>query len=158
MKRNHKYKVTMQWTGNRGTGTLSYTGYGREHSILSENKQEIFCSSDPAFRGDKTKYNPEELFVASISSCHMLWYLHLCADNGIVVIDYKDNPIGNLEEVSDGSGHFTNITLYPVVTVKDNSMIEKANELHQKAHELCFIANSCNFDVNHEPTCMVAEA
>ncbi len=151
MERKHLYKVTTQWTGNKGTGTATYAGYGREHSINSENKQEIFCSSDPIFRGDKTKYNPEELFVASISSCHMLWYLHLCADNGIVVLDYKDNPIGNLREESDGSGHFTDVTLYPVVTVKDKSMIDKANELHIKAHELCYIANSCNFKIDIKP-------
>ncbi len=151
MERKHQYTVTMQWTGNKGNGTLTYKGYGREHAIISENKQEILCSSDPVFLGDKTKYSPEELFVASISSCHMLWYLHLCADNGIVVTDYKDNPIGNLHESSDGSGHFTEVTLYPIVTVKDKSMIDKANGLHHKAHELCFIANSCNFKIDLKP-------
>ncbi len=153
MERNHQYKVTTQWTGNKGDGTSNYTTYGREHSILSDNKPDIFCSSDPIFRGDKTKYNPEELFVASISSCHMLWYLHLCADNGIVVVDYKDNPIGILHEASNGSGNFTDVTLYPVVTVKDESMIDKANELHHRAHELCYIANSCNFKIELKPTC-----
>ncbi len=151
MERKHKYTVTSKWTGNKGTGTSGYTKYGREHSIVSDGKPEICCSSDPVFRGDKNKYNPEELFVASISSCHMLWYLHLCADNGVVVMDYKDNPIGNLSEASDGSGHFTDVTLYPVVTVQDKSMIEIANELHHKALELCFISNSCNFKINHKP-------
>jgi organic hydroperoxide reductase OsmC/OhrA len=153
MKRTHHYKVTTKWTGNKGTGTLKYTGYGREYSIIGENKPEILCSSDPVFRGDKTKYNPEELFVAAISSCHMLWYLHLCADNGVVVIDYKDSPVGNLQEASDGSGNFTEVTLFPVVIVKDESMVEKANDLHHKAHELCFIANSCNFKINLKPEC-----
>ena len=158
MERKHQYSVTMLWTGNKGTGTSNYTSYGREHSILSDDKQEILCSSDPIFRGDKTKYNPEELFVASIASCHMLWYLHLCADNGIVVVDYKDNPIGILQEASDGSGHFINVTLYPIVTVKDESMIDKANELHHRAHELCYIANSCNFKIDHKPTCIIAKS
>ena len=157
MERKHQYTVTMQWTGNKGTGTSSYTAYGREHSILSENKQEILCSSDPIFRGDKTKYSPEDLFVASISACHMLWYLHLCADNGIVVIDYTDNPIGNLQESSYGSGHFTDVTLFPTVTVKDKSMVDKANELHVKAHELCFIANSCNFEIFIKPNCTASK-
>ncbi len=134
INKKHQYTVTVKWKGNKGNGTSNYTGYEREHSILSENKNEIHFSSDPNFRGDKTKYNPEELFVASISSCHMLWFLHLCSYAGIVVIDYEDKPIGKLEEAANGSGHFTEVTLYPSVTVKDKSMIEKANELHSKGH------------------------
>ena len=156
MDKNHQYSLAVKWTGNKGNGTKTYTGYGRSHSILAENKPEIECSSDPNFRGDKTKYNPEELFVASLSSCHMLWYLHLCADNGIVVVDYKDNPVGTLIEAADGSGHFTEVTLYPEVTVAEKSMIETANRLHEKAGEFCFIANSCNFKIIHKPSCLTA--
>jgi len=153
MDRQHKYSVRIKWTGNIGEGTSSYTGYERSHSIISENKSNILCSSDPVFNGDKTKYNPEELFIAAISSCHMLWYLHLCADNGIVVVDYSDTPTGEMLELSDGSGHFTDVTLHPAVMVKNHSMIEKANEFHDKANNLCFLANSCNFKVHHKPVC-----
>ncbi len=154
MDKKHQYTVKVEWTGNTGKGTSEYRGYERSHKISADNKQDILCSSDPVFHGDKTKYNPEELFVASLSSCHMLWYLHLCADAGVVVVDYKDNPVGILTEAPDGSGHFTEVTLYPAVTVKDKSMIEKANKLHNKANEFCFIANSCNFKINHEPVCI----
>ena len=148
MDKKHQYTVKVEWTGNTGKGTLKYRGYERSHKISADNKQDILCSSDPVFHGDKTKYNPEELFVASLSSCHMLWYLHLCADAGVVVVDYFDNPVGKLIEAIDGSGHFTEVTLFPNVTVKDKSMIGKANELHERANKFCFIANSCNFKVD----------
>lgn len=156
MERKHQYTVLVKWTGNTGKGTSEYRGYKRSHSILAENKQEILCSADPVFLGDKTKYNPEELFVASISSCHMLWYLHLCADSGVVVVDYEDKPVGVLIELPDGSGHFTEVTLNPIVTITEKSAIDKANALHKPANELCFIANSCNFKVYHKPVCKLA--
>jgi len=152
MDKSHNYSLTVKWTGNRGTGTSDYRSYDRNHVIQSELKADIDGSSDPAFRGDKTRYNPEDLLVASLSSCHMLAYLHLCAVGGVVVTDYVDHASGNMVETSDGGGHFTEVTLKPVVTVKDSSMIVKANELHHKAGELCFIASSVNFSVNHEPT------
>ena len=157
MQRKHYYKLTVEWTGNKGEGTSAYHSYERTHSIKSENKDNILCSSDPVFRGDKTKYNPEELLVAALSSCHMLSYLHLCTDAGIVVVDYVDNPTGIMLEFQDGSGHFTIVTLHPVVTITDSSMISKANELHSRANELCFIANSCNFEIRHNPTCKISE-
>ncbi|MCL5030406.1 MAG: OsmC family protein [Bacteroidetes bacterium] len=156
MDKKHQYTLNVKWTGNRGEGTSNYRSYERSHIITVENKPDIFCSSDPEFRGDKTKYNPEELLVAALSSCHMLSYLHLCADSGVVVLDYEDNPHGTMIEAANGSGHFTEVTLYPIVTVTEKSMIEKANELHEKAHELCFIANSCNFKIHHVPTCKVS--
>jgi organic hydroperoxide reductase OsmC/OhrA len=155
MDKIHQYSLSIKWTGDRGEGTLNYRAYERSHIITAENKPGILCSSDPVFRGDKTKYNPEELFVASIASCHMLWYLHLCADAGIVVVSYIDNPKGIVLESPDGSGCFSEVALYPVVTVTDKSMIDKANKLHKRAHELCFIANSCNFKIHHKPTCLV---
>ena len=155
MERKHQYTLTVKWTGNNGTGTSTYRGYERSHTIISENKTDILCSSDPVFRGDKTMYNPEELLVAALSSCHMLSYLHLCADSGIVVVDYIDNPTGIMIESEDGSGNFSDVILYPVVTITDSSMTDKANELHKRANELCFIANSCNFNVHNKPTCQV---
>ena len=108
-------------------------------------------SSDPAFRGDSSRYNPEEMLLASLSSCHMLWYLHLCSEAEVIVTAYEDNAVGEMEETSNGSGRFAKVILRPVVTVQEESMLHKANELHQKANEMCFIANSCNFPVLHEP-------
>ena len=153
--KEHHYKATIQWTGNTGTGTSGYKDYERSHIISVDNKADIDASSDPAFRGDKTKYNPEELFLASISSCHMLWYLHLCSVEKIVVVSYTDHASGTMEESADGSGHFKEVTLHPLVVVTDEKMIAKANELHHKANELCFIANSCNFPIRHVPSCTV---
>ncbi len=157
MAAQHHYKLTLNWTGNTGAGTLNYGAYERSHTITVKNKSDIPCSSDPAFRGDKTKHNPEELLLASLSSCHMLWFLHLCADGGIVVTDYIDNATGIMIETSSGGGHFTEVTLNPIVTVSETSMTEKANELHKKANELCFIANSVNFPVRQKATCKVTD-
>lgn len=155
MNKQHKYKLTVRWTGNKGHGTFDSRLYGRDYRIIAANKADIIGSSDPNFRGDLTKHNPEELLLASLSSCHMLWYLDLCADAGVVVVDYHDNAIGLMEEKSDRSGHFIEVTLQPVVTVAESSMVEAANELHKRANELCFIANSVNFPVYHNPNCLV---
>jgi organic hydroperoxide reductase OsmC/OhrA len=154
-KKQHRYQTTIQWTGNNGLGTTGYRDYERDFTVSTEGKPNLSGSSDPAFRGDKTKYNPEDLLLASISSCHMLWYLHLCAEAGVVVIDYRDTAKGLMVETPNGGGRFSAVTLCPVVTVSDASMVEKANELHHKANELCFIANSLNFTVEHQPTCVV---
>lgn len=151
MKGQHHYSLTIQWTGNTGTGTSAYREYERSHSIIVDNKAEILASSDPNFRGDKTKHNPEELFLASISSCHMLWYLHLCAEAGIIVKDYTDSANGVMTETPDGGGKFTEVTLNPVVTITDLSKKELAVQLHHNANKLCFIANSLNFQVRHKP-------
>ena len=154
MPKEHNYQTAIEWTGNRGEGTKSYKGYDRSHRVSVANKPVIEASSDPAFMGDASKYNPEELLLASLSSCHMLWYLHLCSDNGIIVIDYKDEATGIMLETGIG-GHFTEVTLHPVVTITDETKIEKANELHSAANKHCFIANSCNFPVKHESYCLV---
>ncbi len=151
MQRQHQYKATIKWTGNNGAGTANYGNYERSHNICIEHKPNIFGSSDPAFRGDRTKHNPEDLLVSSLSACHMLWYLHLCSEAGIIVTDYIDNATGIMIETSNGGGQFIEVTLHPIVTVTKQSMIDKANELHKKANELCFIANSVNFPVKHNP-------
>ena len=152
---HHEYKVTLKWTGDRGYGTLDYKSYERSHTISVGNKSDIAGSSDPSFRGDKTKHNPEELFLASLSSCHMLWYLHLCAEAGVIVVAYEDKATGTMVETLDGGGHFTAVILNPEVIVTDALMVEKANALHKKANELCFIARSVNFPVHHNPACEV---
>ncbi len=146
----HYYAITIQWTGNKGTGTSNYRAYDRQYTIIKRNATEIFGSSDPVFRGDITKYNPEDLLVASLSSCHLLWYLHVCAEAGVIVLDYTDNATGTMIETPEGGGRFTEVTLHPIVKVADEGMIEKATVLHQKANALCFIANSVNFPVHHK--------
>ena len=152
----HQYTTTTIWTGNRGTGTSEYKAYDRAHIIRIRDKADIQGSSDAAFRGDKTKHSPEDLFVSTLSTCHMLWYLHLCAVNGVIVTEYSDEATGILRESPDGSGRFQQVTLNPVVTVSDITMIDKANALHGEAHKMCFIANSVNFPVLHQPTAIVA--
>jgi organic hydroperoxide reductase OsmC/OhrA len=149
MQGQHHYQATITWTGNEGTGTNNYRNYERSHTIAIPNKATILGSSDPAFLGDKEKHNPEDLLLSSLSACHMLWYLHLCSAAGVIVIDYTDNATGIMVETPNGGGHFTEVTLTPMVTVTQESMIAKANELHKKANELCFIANSVNFPVKH---------
>jgi organic hydroperoxide reductase OsmC/OhrA len=153
--KQHTYQTTITWKGNKGTGTSDYAAYSRNHSIDVVNKPEIPASSDPHFRGDKTRYNPEELLVSSLSSCHMLWYLHLCSVNGVVVTGYVDHASGIMNENTDGSGEFTEVTLHPIVTVKEEAMITKANELHHEANAMCFIARSVKFPVHHQPTAKI---
>ena len=148
----HSYQISLKWTGNQGQGTKSYQAYVRAYEIEVRGKPVIFGSSDPAFRGDKTKYNPEELLIASLSSCHMLWYLHLCAEAGVVIVDYQDKATGIMTETKDGSGRFTEVTLQPEVIITVNSSLEKAKQLHEKAHKFCFIANSVNFPVLCQPS------
>jgi organic hydroperoxide reductase OsmC/OhrA len=151
--KEHVYHTNLQWTGNTGKGTASYRGYERSHQITVEGKPSISCSSDPSFRGDKSKYNPEELFLASLSSCHMLWFLHVCAEAGVVVLEYTDSAKGIMQETEDGNGKFKEVILRPQVSVQEKWMMEKVDALHDKAHHFCFIANSCNFPVRHEGIC-----
>jgi organic hydroperoxide reductase OsmC/OhrA len=158
MHKLHNYQLTVKWTGNTGAGTSAYKEYERSHVITVQDKPDILASSDPAFRGDKTKHNPEELLLAALSSCHMLSYLHLCAVSGVIVTDYIDHATGIMINTPDGGGHFSEVTLNPVVTVTENSMTEKANELHKKANEFCFIASSVNFPVHHQPICRIKGA
>lgn len=155
--KQHHYKMNITWTGNRGNGTASYTGYERAHTVQAAGKPVIPGSSDPSFRGDVTRYNPEEMLVASIAACHMLWYLHLCTVAGVVVVDYVDDATGTMEETADGGGHFTEVTLFPVITVASKEMIEQADAAHAEANRLCFIANSCNFPIHHKAVYKVVD-
>jgi organic hydroperoxide reductase OsmC/OhrA len=152
MTKTHRYTVTNRWTGNLGSGTSAYTAYSRNHELAAEVKNApVLCSSDAEYRGDPTRYNPEELLVGALSTCHMLALLHLCADAGIVVIDYSDRAEGEMTEHPDGSGEFTRVILRPRMTIADAKRIPDAVALHHRAHELCFIARSVNFPVEHEP-------
>lgn len=148
---NHEYNATIKWTGNRGTGTSGYTDYDRSHTISVDGKVNIEASSDPHFKGDAARYNPEDLFLTSIASCHMLWYLHLCADHGIIVEAYTDRPYGLMETGANGSGQFTKIELRPEVKVKEEQTLERAVGLHQQAHTMCFLSNSVNFEIVIKP-------
>jgi organic hydroperoxide reductase OsmC/OhrA len=148
MQREHKYSVNVRWTGNTGKGTSDYRSYQRNHEINVLEKPPILGSADAKFRGDPLRYNPEELLVSALSTCHMLWYLHLCADAGIVVVSYEDRAEGTMEESGEGGGRFVRVTLHPHVRVTGSA--EKAETLHQRAHELCYIANSVNFPIQHE--------
>jgi organic hydroperoxide reductase OsmC/OhrA len=158
--REHHYQVDVVWTGNRGSGTSDYRAYDRAHEITvpGSAKPALPCSSDPAFRGDPARWNPEELLVASLSACHQLWYLHLCAEAGVTVTEYADHATGVMAEGADGGGAFIGVTLHPVVTVTPDSDVERALALHDRAHALCFIANSANFPVTHEARIVGAEA
>jgi organic hydroperoxide reductase OsmC/OhrA len=155
VKLEHHYAVSLEWTGNRGTGTSGYRDYGRDHVVRADGKQEITGSSDRAFFGDTDRWNPEEMLLAALSQCHLLSYLHVASSNGIVVVDYTDAATGVMEQTSDGGGHFTGATLRPVVTIASGDPA-LALELHHEASVKCFIASSVNFPVGHEPEILVA--
>jgi len=150
MRKSHNYPIQLDWTGNLGQGTSGYMGYSRNHEFRVAGKPVLPGSSDPHFRGDPARYNPEELLVASLSACHMLWYLHLASDAGIVVSSYTDEAEGTMVETEDGGGHFTRVVLRPRVRIREAGRAEEALALHQRAHHLCFIANSVNFPVECE--------
>ena len=146
--KTHRYETSVAWAAG-GEGTKSYRSYSRNFTITAHGKADIAGSSDPAFRGDALRYNPEELLVASLSSCHMLWYLHLCSVNGITVLDYLDKATGTMGEGGDG-GQFVKTELRPKITIARGGDSARALALHEEAHGLCFIARSVNFPVDIE--------
>ena len=158
MAKTHTYAVTLTWTGNTGTGTSAYGAFERSSEVTAGSKATLLASADPAFRGAPERWNPEELLIASLSQCHMLWYLVLCAKEGIVVTAYVDHPSGTLAETPDGGGHFDEVTLHPEVTIATGDDVDRATQLHERAHDLCFVARSVNFDVHAEPTITAAAA
>ena len=152
MRGIHSYAVQVVWTGNRGTGTSSYRAYDRAHEIRIANKPTILGSSEPVYRGDAARQNPEELLVAALSACHMLWFLHLAAEAGIVVTEYRDDATGTMQDTSDGGGRFTEVVLHPTVVTSAAADEAIVNGLHHRSHDLCYIASSVNFPVRCEPT------
>ncbi|MDH6198629.1 organic hydroperoxide reductase OsmC/OhrA [Mycobacterium frederiksbergense] len=155
MSRSHRYEVEVTWTGNTGSGTSGYRDYARDHEVVgvdSPGKPPILGTADPAFRGVPQRWNPEELLVVSLSQCHMLWYLALCAREGITVTAYHDRPVGTMNEDAEGSGSFVEVTLRPQVGITSGDRVDDAAKLHHEAHRMCFIANSVNFPVLIEPT------
>ncbi len=147
----HAYRVTLTWIGNLGRGTEDYKAYSRDHTIGAAGRPDIAGSADPAFRGDPARWNPEELLLASVSACHQLWYLHLCAAAGIGVISYRDDPEGVMQEDADGGGRFVEIVLRPQIGIAAGSDAGMAERLHHDAHAKCFIANSVGFPIAVEP-------
>lgn len=148
----HRYELTTTWTGNLGTGTSGYRDYKRDVTIRIEGKPELLASSDKPFRGDPTRWNPEDLLVASLSECHLLSYLHACVTAGVVLVSYSDRATGLMREDGAGGGSFVEVVLHPQVVVAEASMIEAAERAHAQANEWCFIANSVNFPVRHQAT------
>jgi organic hydroperoxide reductase OsmC/OhrA len=153
----HRYNVTVRWTGNLGTGTSGYREYGRDHVIQAAAKPEIAGSADAAFRGDAARWNPEDLFLGALSACHQLWYLHLCADAGVHVLAYLDEAHGTMLD-SPGQGRFTEVVLRPRVVIRKGDDQALAAKLHHAAHEQCYIANSVNFPVRCEPVIEFADS
>ncbi len=145
----------MTWEGNLGEGTANYRTYGRDYRISLDGRPDLLGSADPAFRGNPERINPEEMLVAAISSCHMLWYLHFCATAGVRVLDYQDRALGEMAQEKSGSGRFEKVILRPKIAVSEAGMVEKAQELHHQAHEYCFIANTCNCQIEVEPEVVV---
>jgi organic hydroperoxide reductase OsmC/OhrA len=156
MKHEHRYRVDVEWTGNRGSGTDGYRNYGRDHVIRIDGKPSIEGSSDSAFRGDATRHNPEDMLVAALSTCHMLSYLHMATVAGVVVTAYTDAAEGTMATEGDG-GRFVDVVLRPVVTISAASDPGKAAAAHEPAHHACFIANSVNFPVRCEPRIVVEQ-
>ncbi len=154
--RRHSYTVTVTWTGDRGQGTRGYRGYDRTHRIDANGKPSLTGSADPAFLGDAGLWNPEELLVAALAACHKLWYLHLCADAGVVVTAYRDRATGEMQETPETGGAFTEVVLRPHVQVAACDQVAEAERLHAEAARRCFIANSVNFPVRHEPSVTAA--
>ncbi|MEH3088204.1 MAG: OsmC family protein [Microbacterium arborescens] len=156
MMGEHRYAVRAEWTGNRGTGTSGYRDYDRSVTLRVEGKPDVAASSDKPFRGDATKWNPEDLLVSALSECHLLSYLHACVGAGVVVVDYTDEATGLMREDGRGGGAFVEVVLHPRVVVAEASMVEAALAAHAQANAWCFIANSVNFPVRHEATVAVA--
>lgn len=152
----HHYRAALRWEGNTGSGTATYAGYSRQYRITIDGKPDLVGSADPSFRGDATLHNPEDLLVAALSSCHLLSYLALCARLRVNVLAYEDDASGTMQTNNAGGGAFTGVVLRPRVTIAHDSDAAQAHALHERAHALCFIANSCNFPVTNEPTIVVA--
>ena len=152
----HLFKATLNWTSQQNQNKLSERYYSKTHQIKIEGKPVLDISAAKAFKGNPSLYNPEDLLLSSLVSCHMMSYLYVCSQNGIEILEYSDHAEAILEVSPDGSGRFVEVKLFPKVKISNSDQIELALQLHQKANQLCFIANSCNFSVLHEASCEVA--
>lgn len=148
----HEYAARVIWDGNQGHGTAGYASYGRQYRVLVAGKPDLAGTADPAFRGEPDKHNPEDLFLAAVSACHMLFYLALCARKGVSVLAYEDEAAGTMRMEAHGGGRFEQVVLRPRVVIEGLEEAALAARLHETAHELCFIANSCRVPIRHEAT------
>ena len=155
--REHRYAVRLDWTGNLGSGTSGYRSYSRNHLLGSGDKPTIAGSADAAFRGDRDRWNPEELLVGALAQCHMLWFLDLATRRRVIVVDYADEATGRMLEHYDGSGEFVEVTLRPTVTIAAGGSVDVVESLHQGVHGLCFIARSVSFPVRVEARTIVED-
>ena len=156
MAKIHQFEAALRWTGNTGSGTTGYKAYDRTWDLQTPGKPVMHCTNDPELGGDPSKYNPEDMLIAALSSCHMLWYLHLCAITGVVVVEYVDRAAGALQINKDGSGQFISVTLRPQILISARSDMAKAKSAHNQAHKYCFIARSVSFPVKCEPAIAIA--
>jgi organic hydroperoxide reductase OsmC/OhrA len=152
----HRYALTVRWTGNLGAGTSTYRGYSRDHDVEIPGLPVLRGSADPTFHGDRERYNPEQLLLAALSQCHMLSFLHVAVKHGVVVTAYEDRAEALMRTNRDGSGQFESVTLKPRVTIAGPAAPDLLEELHVEANKVCFIARSVNFPVLHQPTSVVA--
>ncbi|WP_375487992.1 OsmC family protein [uncultured Jatrophihabitans sp.] len=151
----HRYELGLRWTGNRGVGTRTFRAFTRDHDVTAAGVPTLLGSADPAFRGDPSRWNPEQLLVASLAQCHLLTYLWLAVQERVVVLAYEDTPTGTMLAEPGGSGRFAEVTLHPAVTIADGADVERAEALHGRVGDYCFIARSVNFPVHHDPTTLV---
>lgn len=151
----HAYNATVTWRGDNGQGTTDYKAYGRDHDIAVEGKPTIAGSADAAFRGDPRRWNPEDSLLGSISACHMLWFLHLATEAGWIVRSYVDNASAEMQINPDGSGQFVSATLRPEVEIS-NGDTSLSDDIHHRAHQMCFIARSLNFAIDCEATVSIS--
>lgn len=156
MARELTFTSRIVWTGNKGSGTSGSKDYTRDFAVRPEGKPEIAGTTAPAFGGDPGRYDPEDMLVSALSSCHMLWYLHLASEAGVVVTSYEDAPMGTMPLGRGGAGQFSEVVLRPRIAITAASDAEKARALHEKAHEMCYIARSVNFPVRCEPEIIAA--
>ncbi len=152
----HRYDLELRWTGNLGAGTTGFRAFTRDHDVSAAGVPTLAGSADPAFRGDASRWNPEQLLVAALAQCHLLTYLWLAVQEGIVVVDYTDSPTATMLTEPDGSGRFAEATLRPRVSVTDAGDVERAQALHDRVGDYCFIARSINFPLHHEPVTRAA--
>jgi organic hydroperoxide reductase OsmC/OhrA len=143
------YHAKLVWSGAANGSTQSVETYSREFRVEFEGKPALRGSADPAFHGDPALYNPEDLLMAALASCHMLSYLAVCAHARVVVVSYEDAALGTVAR-RDGKVKFVDVLLRPRVVLEPGSDVDKAMALHGKAHNICVIVNSVNFPVRHE--------
>ena len=148
----HEYVSSIRWTGNRGPGNKEYRGYDRTWDIVTPGKPVINCSNDPMLGGNPALPNPEDLLLSCLSSCHMLWYLHLACTSGVVVLGYEDSSLGIGETEKSGAGRFVSAVLRPKILLAPGSDPQVADAIHHRIHEYCFIARSVNFPVTYAAT------